>query len=250
MNTSCLQLLFLTVLSASSILLHAHQRSVDMELLISTPENGAVFQDGEPIDLVVQVANHGPDALVTGDSLVLILPNGQATLMLLPEDVPVGNNLQVFQGQLSTNVDETSTVQFCIGLMDDPTTQAFIGGQPLVVSYTDPNPSNNSVCRTVTIELEGPSAVATVAGQVDVFQPYPNPVSNLLYLPVDPGTSPHILIYDMLGRTVYDKAYEAAALPAQGIVAVPVTGWAEGIYQVVRIQGAGRAVSKIKVRQP
>lgn len=250
MNKIIVRTLFVSGFGILSFSLQAQQRTIDMELLITSPAPGSVFQEGTPIDVVLEVKNNGPDVLVAGDSLVALMPNGQYSLFSLSADVAVGASLPFFAGQLSTTVDETSTVQFCAQLLDDPGTQATIDGVPLLVSYLDPDSFNNALCREVTIELGGPSSVTDAAELREGFRPYPNPARDWVYLPVNPAQPLRILIYDMLGNTVYDKSYAAGAVPGQGSISVPVSGWAIGMYQVLRWQGRERSAAQLIVGVP
>lgn len=233
-------------LTVSSLLTNAQQREVNLEIHIDEPANGGIYQSGEAFPLTVSITNHGPDELVEGDSLFVILPSGEPTWGSLPNDIPVDSNFVLFSNELTMPVVESTTnLELCVQLADDPTNQITLSGSPISVSYIDPVPDNNLVCHTLTVEA-APSSIADKDLSVKTLQIYPNPASQVVQIPVDQHSiaAMTIRIQDISGRTVLSQHFDPKAGKS---VEVNVQQLPEGMYMIERKQGKTRSVGKVTI---
>src|SRR5690606_35375149 len=73
-----------------SMLASAQQRQVDLEIHIEEPANASALQSGETFSLVLSVTNHGPEELLEGDTLFIVLPTREVTSGVMSSPIPVG----------------------------------------------------------------------------------------------------------------------------------------------------------------
>jgi len=189
----------------ATICLHAQQRRVDMELVYDALQPVDTLPIGSPIPYRTILINHGPDALMAGDSLFITLVDNSANILIMPSQLPQGDSILLFDLVLNYSGDTTETFNICTKVSYDPNHQVLIGGQPVLVGYVDPNPDNNEICSQVTMLAEGATAVNSV-GKTDFgFRLYPNPYSNgNIHIENDKDyTIQEIRIADVMGREVF-----------------------------------------------
>lgn len=246
MKTLITRNLMLFGLTTFGLMAHAQQRSIDMEIHIDEPADGTVVQSGSLPLLTVSITNHGPDDLVAGDTIFIILPEGLFYPTVLNQPIPNNTKVAVVPAQLELpKVDSITSVDICVRVLDDPSSQVTSGGNSVTFSYIDSNPANNEICHTITIEPEA-SSIANTGLRTGVIQPYPNPASQVMHIPVDADLNEHvhIRILDLSGKAVLSQSFKAQQ---QASVEVNVGQLREGIYIVERQQGSIRSTGKITV---
>lgn len=223
----------------------AQQRSVDLEVIMVEPNETEVFKSGQTISLSIAVTNHGPDQILVGDSLFAILPDGSPTWGTMTTSVAVGGTTDLFSTEITLpTVSSNSTIDLCVQLADDPSTQITMGGSPVSVSYKDPIPGNNVACRELTVEGEPSSIMAN--SRKNALLPFPNPATNFIQIPIENwDTDVFILIKDLSGRTVFDKLF-----PRENggeSIKVNVEHLKEGVYLIERYDGETYSMGKITI---
>lgn len=245
MKKSLTRNLMLLGLSTASLLTHAQQRQIDMEVHLDEPLSGTVFQSGETVPVTISFTNHGPDALVQDDSIFVITPTG-GTIWGPVSPVAVGENYVLVSSEFTMPVVETTTeVELCVQLVDDPSNQVRIQGNQVSVSYVDPVPGNNLYCHKVIVEGQPSSISKHNSGSKDL-EVYPNPASQEVHIPID-KTSQEALaiqIQDLSGKTVLSKRFYSQG--SESII-VNVGQLQEGIYIVESQQGSTRHTGKLSI---
>lgn len=203
MNLKGLLLLGATMIGFGS---YAQLRNIDMEIIINDPVNGATYPTADPIPVKISIVNHGPDNLVTGDSLYLIMSSGNL-FVSLPQDINPGDSLEIASTSGTFNTDVTVRATFCARIADDPTTQITANGEPVSVSYIDPKPGNNEKCVDITIEAEEEdgSSVDGLIVEGNQLQLFPNPAKDRVYISgeqLSKGKNALVIIRDMSGREI------------------------------------------------
>jgi len=250
MNKSRLLLTALLALSAAGAFA---QRSIDMEVIIDSPRNGATYQVGENVPLVVSIINHGPDSVRAGDSLYMLLPDLSVALIAVAQVAPIGYTIRVeFSRPFSYPAGINS---MCVTLFDDPTTQVGGMGYPAVtVSYKDPNPANNQACATITIVNSAPPAsIRTTAlnAATATLKLFPNPATSGVALVSDMGQSEAVAvsIRDITGRVVLHRNYDRVQVNDQNPLELNISGLHPGLYFVELQAGSKRSVGKLMIRR-
>lgn len=230
-----------------SMLASAQQRQVDLEIHIDEPANAEVFQSGQSFLLTVSITNHGPDEMQAGDSLFVITPSGEPTWGTLPEAIPVDGNFSLFSNEITMPAVETTTdFDLCVQLVDDPTTQIRLMGNPISVSYIDPAPGNNVICHTITVEAQ-PSSITETAKGIANLELYPNPAKDFVQVPIDPNgaSAIQLRILDISGRIVFNQAFSQAA--GRDAIQVDLTQFQNGVYILESQQGTIRNTGKFTI---
>lgn len=225
--------------------LYAQQRSVDLELVYDSLQAVDTLTVGTPIPYSATLINHGPDALVTGDTMFLNLADNSNTVFMMPSALAPGDSISIFDLTLNYQGDTTATFNICTVLYDDPNSQIQIGGHSASVSYTDPNPANNTVCSQMTMLAGVTTAVNSIDNAGSGFKLYPNPYSNgKITIANDSGKAiKEVRIIDIMGRAVFtltgdNRSTQSFLLPDY----VPV-----GIYSLYVLTEKGEQVLRLQV---
>lgn len=229
--------------SASAV---AQQRLVDLEVIIIEPNDGEVFKSGQTIVLSVDVTNHGPDEILVGDSLYVFLPDGSPTWGTMTTSLAIGETTDLFSTEVTLpTVSNNSPTEICVQLVDDPSTQISVGGDPVRVSYKDPVPGNNFACHTLTIEAE-PSSISRNEIKASLL-PFPNPTNSLVEIPLENAdvAEVKVLIKDLSGRTVLSRRVHENS--PTGSITLNVAHLDDGIYIIECYEGENFSSGKLNI---
>lgn len=231
-----------------SLGLAAQQRSIDMELIIDEPASGT-YESGQVVPLSVSIINHGPDEIKVGDSLFVLLPDGAVTYGIMTVAVPVGGSTDLFSDTLPLpDVEDVTTIDVCVQLVHNPSsTIRNSDGDPILVSYDDPNPTNNLPCHEITIEPDPTSVMDAYAErQLNIF---PNPATNFVQIPVSKSAKGQTIvsIRDLLGRIVMDKQFPAQS--QQEYMQLDVSALQNGVYILERYDETEKVAQKLVIKR-
>ncbi len=236
--------------------LHAQRerRTCDVEPQIIVSRD--TFQTGEKIPVEVLFHNNGPDKMVTGDGIIVIMYTdieGQKTSLLENilagqgnDSIPLDEAIS-FRNSLNMNTanrTEPLTFDFCVQIASE----AVVNGEDMLMAYSDPNKSNDLVCRTLTIMPGNATAITKNTGLAIAWQLYPNPASDKLYINTGQHIGPEdiqIRISDITGRAISTQTYKSRQIE-QGPLALDLTKLPAGLY-TLSLQ-TGKEISTAKFR--
>lgn len=234
------------LIASFSTSVNAQLRSINMELLLQAPLQNEMYKQGDTVSLEFYIKSHGPDELVIGDTVFILMPNGAGQRYTLNNNVGIGDSIKLFEGGMTLNVDETTTLDVCVEVIGDPNnSNILIDDVPVQVTYSDPNPGNNRVCHTITIESDDPSAIdRTTEGGNMALQFYPNPATDRIFVPLNAtmGEAVSIRLIDLAGRTVMEKSTKAYGKKE---LSIPVFGLSPGLYLIELKQGVHESSGKV-----
>ncbi len=218
------------------------QRSINMSLTITSPPTDDTIVVGAPIPFTLVLENQGPDALVAGDSLFVQLPDNSVQLFQLAEGLSLGQSTTLLSANITVPVESTTTFELCATLSDDPSTQVQIGGNPINVTYIDPDAANNTTCNTLTILVEDPSGIQETDDAISAVLLYPNPANSKVTLSYTDGPILSARIFNILGAEVYRISGTYAREQV-----IDVQQLANGIYLVHVETDNGVVVRKLNI---
>lgn len=246
MKKTITSFLFLPLTSFVSTQLYAQQRSIDMVVNIESPSEGT-YSAGQSVPLTVSVTNNGPDSIRVGDTLFVIMPDGNPSWGMMTEAVPVGGTTELFTNQISMpDVEITETFDLCVQLVDDPSSSIKVNGAPFTYTYIDPNPSNNLKCNKITIEAS--TSTITAKPQTPItLQFIPNPALSTVRIPIQAKVSNFLIIVfrDLVGRTIMRMDLNTAL--ERDYVDVDLSTLREGLYLVELQSEQGSLTGKLAV---
>ncbi len=212
------------------------QRTVDIETILKNPAEGQEIIRGQEFTISVELKNNGPDDLVTGDTLAILI-SGNAIPFTLLGDIAEGETVLVFEtgATFAANADNnTITDIFCAEILDINSSGASMGGQPLIVSYDDPEPVNNQACHEIAIApANGGTSIQQEQVQATELTAFPNPANKEVVLQVghDLMGIVTVRIIDLNGRQVMEQAYTADQVK-KGSLSVNVGQLPAGMFMV------------------
>lgn len=249
MKQVVLSLCTLSALLALNKTSSAQQREVDLQLILDAPTDKSTYQMTEPIPFTVSVKNNGPDNLVPGDTLFLLLPDNSVQLIFLAESIDNEETAEIVSTQFNLLVNTTTTVDVCVLLFDDPSQQIELGGLPAAISYTDPDSTNNMTCNEITIESE-PTSIATLEQVSDALSLYPNPASSLVRVPLSkmPAGTFNITVRDIAGKIqVMPSTYDVNLPDSEQYAELDVSHLSEGLYLIELSHDKNRQIGKLVI---
>ncbi len=209
------------------------QRSIDVEGTLVSPASGQEIVVGQSFNVVLQAKNNGPDNLIKGDTIIILL-GSQVIPILLERELLVGDGGDLING--STSVGEGSALgprQFCLEITDINATGFKNGnGEAVKVSYDDPNPDNNLVCKEITIIASGStSSIAQEPSMNDEVRLFPNPAIEDVTIEIgkQPFSALKISVSDISGRILMTRAYSATAVK-NGRVTLNINSLPAGMF--------------------
>ncbi|MNJ82856.1 hypothetical protein D3C87_02680 [compost metagenome] len=226
-----------TLLSLSILLLcffsHA-QRSVDLELTISSHSNGDLLVTEGPIEFTGEVVNVGTETLEAADSVyyyIIIYVDiyiDTFTLTLGGGDPAIYTGIPYSQGQ---SFVATHYIGFSSGFNGE-TGNLCIYGKPVNAAspISDPVLANNKNCVSVTFIDE--SELSVGENDLSNVKLTPNPANNSFSLT---GADHSVSIVDLNGKVVdFERSVEGE---------IDCSSWPNGVY-LVHISNAGGAFVK------
>lgn len=230
-----------------SSLAFSQQRMIDQEAICVSPA-GEVINGGRlPLDF--GMLNHGPDPRYGNDtmwySLTSILHDGyvyQGYSGLLvggsPSVIPIDSvwwYREHFKYDIQyrlTGIDTPYTVDECVTIA--PFAINSKGDTVRRFSHYDPDLSNNTCCKKVTILPKSSSIAQDIRQNAEGVWVYPNPVRDRLHIRTSAGFSEkgiQITICDVSGRLLKEQRYVEGTL-GEDTWSVDVADIPEGIYHV------------------
>lgn len=238
-------------LFVSCSMLHAQIRSIDMEAVLVSPAEGSTYTSEENIPFTIDVKNNGPDDLVAGDTL--FFTEGTAGIpVILAQPIANGQTMTIFSQGISLTLpgNEPATTDFCIYVFDDPSTQLTLGGQPIVVSYKDPDTLNNVACNEITL-IPQTNSISEINEGNKPLSIFPNPASSevLLHFEMEKEGPLAVIVKDISGRSVIFKNYDPVKLSADNPIRLNIAQLSTGTYFVEMNAGNKRSIGKLVIRK-
>jgi len=231
---------------------NAQVRTVDMEAIMDPPGGGSVTT-GTEIPLEFSIKNNGPDDLVVGDTLFYVfLYNGTDVAhqyLVLPFAIPNGHTTLISPSNLSVALNNPGSGDFCLYISNPATDNVMVNGAPLVVTYNDPDPSNNMTCNPITVNSATSVFDMEQHGKAKLTC-YPNPASAEVTLKfiTDKTENVQVSISDITGREVLLRNYDGLAGSGTISLKMDISGLKSGIYFVTLNNGAQQERSKLIIR--
>lgn len=233
------------------------QRSTDLQTTITSPATGLILPPGgEPVHITFDFKNNGPGNLVTGDTLFFALSLSAQDLVPVVMTQALNNGQTVpldlgFGIQNPGNLAADQTVDVCVIVLDPNSMGVTANGQPVHVSYNDPNIGNNQHCISVTVKKavtgigtwnDNPSRKLTL---------YPNPATTEITLYAEPeqAVPVHVIISDITGREVLRKDCGRVKPDRHTPIRLQVGDLSPGHYIVSMQAGAIITTSKLLIQR-
>lgn len=233
-------------MSLSSV---AQQRYCDMEVVLNSPESGGVYSAEELLQVSISIINHGPDDMLSGDTIFLRIATSTTPLpFAFPQNLSIGDTVEI-NGELNVHIDSTSTFFFCVGLYNDPSSQLTNSeGQPLLVSYTDSIPENNSICHSITV-TKASSHITQLDNKTSLLL-FPNPAIDRVSFKsgeIDYGNM-KVSIFDLSGREIKNRMpFVCEGQGPDQVVHLDISDLRYGIYIIEAFDGHKSIIGKLVV---
>lgn len=222
----------------------AQKRITEIEPVLVSPEEGAQLIKDVPYPFHLSIKNNGPDSLIVGDTLfVNIVSAGRIYPILVEKTIPSGATVSVIESEITMTISETSpgiTGDWCIQLMDAEANGIIINGQPVEVTYSDPDISNNIVCNRITVS---PSSTTIKKSQEEVdnlLDIYPNPAINEVYIRYNKKSfsgSVILKIINLSGKQILSKDYNIVNITEDIVLKLDISSLNTGLYFVTLQNG-------------
>lgn len=191
--------------------------------------------------------NHGPNALISTDTIVWRGPVfGQVSLSLPPAGVPA-NDTVYYLDTLFLNAmppaPVTNPFNWCDSIWAKHTGGAIIA---------DPNVANNKTCKSVRfIQLNSGVGVGNVAGELkQELSVYPNPATGSINFSFAFGNNvaASVAVRDLLGKTVMQKDL-GKGISGKQSYSLDISNLQNGIYFLELSHNGSKAISRVVVQK-
>ncbi len=233
------------------------QRATNMEATLEAPLDGSSWTNGTEVPITVSVTNHGPDDLVTGDTLFFVTNiEGVGVLAtILTEGIPSDASATVYDDVLGLTAPSTPfNADLCVTVLDPATAGITIGGVPVVLTYEDADTTNNSSCSNISLVEEDTSGTGIINVNVDSREPlniYPNPATDKINfaVTVQQSVAASITVTDMTGRAIITEAFGTIVAGKQEELSLDVAALPAGMYFVTLHAGERSFVGKVTIQR-
>lgn len=217
---------------------NAQQRKCDMAINLIEPAPSAVINAFAQYNIRVNIANHGPDTLFTGDTLYYNKPTQPSfdyDTYILTQPIFPGSNLTLTLETLNNvNTDETDQVMdYYLYVVSN-----LANNGRFIDTANDAN--NYDVNANVTFKAGKPTAIDDMTKGNALLELYPNPASSGILLQTGPGQNIRkARVADMTGREVMIRTFAGSAKQPLDISAL-----LPGMYLVQVETDKGRATAR------
>jgi hypothetical protein len=250
------RLLLLVALLLCGAFSAAAQRYTNLGIVLLSPADGTVIDNGDSKPLQVQLTNNGPDTFLTTDTLYIFgsLLNGAGNTAVKgqPGDpIPPGVTATLqFPGPFGTITNvrteaTDTTVSLCLSII---TGNMMSPG--ITTDVLDTLPLNNTACSNIT--FKGVAATG-IAGKdnpaLSYLKIYPNPAhDNIAFDITLKGNEPVIAsVQDMAGRHILSENYGTMSAGTHSL-RMDISGLKPGMYMVTLYSGTAKQTGKMIVR--
>jgi hypothetical protein len=243
-----LSLVALLAMAASALA----QKTVDIQVILNAPSANTVVNCNDSFPISYSFVNHGPDKLVTGDSLNFKDPEAEEQsgwYTVLENDFNMGDTILIYEGNTHMNITKTLYNEAGDTMLVGP----FANGKYIyyALSYTDssvyidPVMTNNISGAIIEVNCQTSTDDITKGTALNVF---PNPAQNEMNFTFDITTANNatVRIMDLMGRTLVTKDFGKQAVGTNNFT-LDVTTLSNGVYYVELASGDIRGISKFTV---
>jgi len=246
-------LLQLGMASAALIMMNteavnAQIRTIDMETIIDAPAAGSTVTAGKATPFQVSIKNNGPDNLVARDTLFFTfnLPNAPKDVIILPQAINAGQTAVIYQDSITLAINGTTPVtgNFCVHVYDPNSENT---DNVILVSYNDPDLTNNSPCSSITVYPAENTSISGIAGHEQPLNLYPNPATSAVTLSFNMKEAAPVTVSvnDIMGKEILQHNYGTIQATGVATVTLNVANLASGIYLVTCHAGAEKFIAKL-----
>jgi hypothetical protein len=239
------KILLLVAVFATALSLNA-QRTVDIEVSLSSPANGDPIRAGKPFDMTFTIKNNGPDIIKSTDTLATFLVLGNTiqtntgSAALAGKDIAKDSSITITRTGFNVSGGSSGNLQVCaLAVLVQRS------GADTVIDNT--TGGNNVSCATAAYsvglgeELNSNKLSASS---------YPNPVSNegtITYTLVN-AENVSVKIFDMAGRMVAN-VFEGKQDAGEQAVKFDASNLESGIYFYQLNAGEVSVTNKVIVKK-
>lgn len=250
-------ILFFEIICLSANLVSAQQRSIDWEVISISPVGNV--ENHHSLPLKFKFRNHGPDTWEHGDSILYVLStvynnenhvNYAGVLYNYYGPADSGQTLEYADPYVITfnytPLTEPLTLDYCVSFY---THFDLANGDSMVLSYTDPDQSNNESCQQVTVYPDGSTAVSDPGSEsLFEFSFFPNPADDRVTLRLKDNTQElSVTLSDITGKQVFREYFDSQSL-VSGSQILDIARFSNGIYLLHIESGSCSATKKLIIQ--
>lgn len=186
--------------------------------------------------------NHGPNALISTDSIVWKGPVfGTVSLILPSAGIPANDTVYYVDTIFVNAAPPTNPFNWC-----DSIYAKHAGGSVIA----DPNIANNRTCKSVRFILVPNTAVANVSGELEELSVYPNPANDKINFSFAAAgnAAANVTLRDILGKTVLQSDLGKSS-NGKHEHSMDVSSLQNGIYFLELSQNGSKAVSRVVIQK-
>jgi hypothetical protein len=224
----------------------------DVSVEITAPQSNAVLPYGDSFHLSFNYTNHGPDALVTGDTLFFLAGGSLVLYSKLLVDLPVNGTIMMNDAALFYNpTTDSLATDICVLHLKQSDVMYNAGGSP-ATTYIDDDTTNDMSCVPVVLlgTTDSSIGIHTVHAVTENLVLYPNPAKdhvNFYFTNSNNAGSLKISLTDMMGRVVATEVLDASKLLTQKQYVLNISSLEPGMYFIDIEANGKRARGKFTV---
>lgn len=221
-------------------------KSCNLEATLITPAANSVINFGDLVTIKLAIKNNGPHAIVPADYLFIGFSGDTDWEGYFSGVAILAGDTYTYEASYTyTNTTATDrVVNFCARLL--PQANRTIDGNPVPVTYIDPDTTNDRSCHTITLKAQ-PSGIFDTKAAKETLNLFPNPATNKVgfRIALDKAETVAAAVRDLTGREVMTQNFGQIQSGTATALELNVAELNNGIYVVEVVAGDKRFIGKV-----